>query len=68
MVTQSIYNSLSTTDTFNISNMSGNLSRKLYNGADGGYFFNISTTGNRATINNATASSAALLRQIAIAA
>lgn len=68
MVTQSIYNSLSTTDTFNISNMSGNLSRKLYNGADGGYFFNISTTGNRATINNATASAAALLRQIAIAA
>lgn len=68
MLTQSIYNSLITTDTFQISNMSGNLSRKLYNGLDGGYFFNISITGNRALINTAKASETALLRQILLAA
>ncbi|EPY6812439.1 hypothetical protein ACXEGP_002352 [Klebsiella quasipneumoniae] len=67
IVTSSIYNSLTTTDTFNISNMSGNLGRKLYNGADGGYFFNISITGNCALINSATASATALLRTICIA-
>ncbi|WP_159225361.1 hypothetical protein, partial [Klebsiella pneumoniae] len=68
MLTQSIYNSLITTDTFQISNMSGNLSRKLYNGADGGYLLNISITGNRALINTAKASETALLRQILLAA
>ncbi|HCA0857392.1 hypothetical protein PAH44_00660 [Klebsiella pneumoniae] len=68
MLTQSIYNSLTTTDTFQISNMSGNFSRKLYNGADGGYFLNISITGNRALINTAKASETALLRQILLAA
>lgn len=68
IVTQSVYNSLTTNDTFKISSLSGNLGRKLYNGADGGYFLNISITGNRALINSATASAAAMLREIYLAA
>lgn len=66
IVTQSIYNSLATNDIFTISSLSGNIGRKLYNGADGGYFINISINGNRAILNNATASATALLRDIYI--
>ena len=68
IVTLSVYNSLSTNDTFKISSLPGNLGRKLYNGADGGYFLNISIRANRALINSATASGAGMLREIYLSA